>query len=436
MLQSLKSHFFKVEKAMATCLPPEVLAYVLPLRFRIARHYAGTGSFVGKGSRHKALRYFDQICRRKKYIAEVFERDREIRETGRHEVPIVSALSDETLRTLLAQHPSRLSDAARNLNKFGMFRIAAVFRAVLLLRSALDHIATGQNNGKREDAIVLEILGNDWCQCIIDKPGIMHDADRDRLIQAVGEAAEWTLDRKISVFIDDKSTKDEKPNLILKDQTVTIQGPSSRVSDLADVTTDAIAIVGYAGPESLVTPVETVDVSTYTVHQLRELKKSNRLDVLRDVRHAAVSVVLEDQARALLEEIESEYDLKRSEVRYESCGSRTNGGVRLFHYVMGAGAARVYVTNFDMFTNPSYPKGYFTNRPEELLERDADTFRVKRETMADNFSIHDPSHQYALYKVFRDHDEITYDRTLDDIISAPLGNYIDQLERQYGAVDR
>jgi len=102
MRQSLKSNFSHVERAVTKALPPEVMAYMLPIRFRHIHHYFPKEEIMDPESRQKAFRYFDRICARRKDIGEVFALDVEFRQSGR-EGALTSALSDGTLRSLLAQ---------------------------------------------------------------------------------------------------------------------------------------------------------------------------------------------------------------------------------------------------------------------------------------------------------------------------------------------
>jgi hypothetical protein len=230
--------------------------------------------------------------------------------------------------------------------------------------------------------------------------------------------------------MDDKAQSSQKREQPLREKSVRIQGPSNRPSNLSELETDATAVIGYAGPDSLVCPVAWIDISMYLTHKVLKLYESNRLDVLNDVGLAVVSIRAE-RYRAMCDAVISEYNAIYSNIRTKSCDSQTNGGVELFLWVIGAGASRVAITNFDMFTNPSYPSGYISFQAEEKLERDETTWRINKEAAVMDFFSHDPSQQYAIYKCFQPHDEISYDSVLDGIVSAPLSAYIEELEALY-----
>lgn len=425
MIQILKSFYGHVEKYMVIYLPPEVVAYLLPVRFRIAVRLSL------RGDKAKALRYINGVCRRRKDLAEVIERDMQFRQSDSTNGPLTADMSEDVLRGLLAQDPVRLGQSASNFSQLSRFRVAAVFRALLLLRSALDNIASGQDHGKQHDAILLEIAANDFCQAILEKPAVITGSTRETLLGQLRHASDWSLDRKISVFMDDKAQSSQQQEQPLREKSVRIQGPSNRSSDLSELETDATAVIGYAGPDSLVCPVARIDVSMYLTHKVLKLHQDNRLDVLNDVGLAVVSVRAE-KYRAMCDAVISEYNAIYSNIRTKSCDSQTNGGVELFLWVIGAGASRVAITNFDMFTNPSYPSGYISFQAEEKLERSETTWRINKDATVMDFFTHDPSQQYAIYKCFHPHDEISYDSVLDGIISAPLSAYIEELEALYG----
>lgn len=425
MIQRLKSLYLQIEKYAAASLPPEVVPYLLPVRFRIALMYANAGD------RMKSQRYIDSVCRRRPEIAEVFERDTYMSESGVSGTPLTADLTDAALRALLEQEPRQLAEGTRNLYLLGRVRVAAVFRALLLLRMAMDNIACGQDHGQRHDGLLLEVSANDFCAAITEKLAAIKAPVRERLLEQLKQTSQWDLDRKISVFIDKKAPEQGSQESPVRGKTVMIQGPSNRPSDLADHTADATAVVGYYGPGSLVRPIERVDVSMYLTHKLRKLNNDDQLDIMNDVRLPVVSL-REDKSRALCDTVVAKYNATYSNVRIENCRSLLNGGVELFLWVLGAGPSSVVITNFDMFTNTSYPSGYIAYRPEERLHRDESSWQMREGEAVLAFVSHDPSQQYAVYRCFRQHDEIKYDSVLDGIISNPFSAHIEELEALYG----
>lgn len=431
MINVLKSKFWAIEKILTKHLPPEAIVYLLPLRFRIARYYFDPRNSSCKDGRQKALRYLELAGSRRKDTAEVFELDRQARQSIASGTPLTTEMSVDVLRTLLAQKPSELTSNARCFREFGRFRVAAVFRALLLLRSVLDNIALRQDYGKRHDAILLEIIANDFCQAVIEKPGVIQGPVSKTLGLQLKHASEWSLDRKISIFVDADTSVKQRQALPLQGSTVKIQGPSNRTSNLSDLDTDTAAVVGYSGPDSLVCPVERVDVSMYSHHTVRKLRENSRADVVKDVQFPVICTI-GSKNRPEFNFMVSEYGAVYSNIRNESFGSFFNTGVDLFLWVLAAGASRVVVTNFDMFVNQAYPSGYIAKSSEDMLERDAETFRVKREMIGGEFDMHDPSHQYSIYKCFKHHNEIQYDSVLDGIVFNPLSDYINEIEDLYG----
>lgn len=425
MIHILKPFYDYVEKYITIYLPPEAVAYLLPVRFRIAVQLSL------RGDKAKALRYINGVCRRRKDLAEVFERDMNFRQSDSSNAPLTAEMPEDILRELLAQDPVRLEESAKNFSQLSRFRVAAVFRALLLLRAALDNITSGQDDGKQHDAILLEIAANDFCQAILEKPAVIRGSVRKTLLGQLRHASDWSLNRKISVFMDDKAQSSQQQEQPLREKSVRIQGPSNRPSDLSELETDTTAVIGYAGPDSLVCPVARIDVSIYLTHKVLKLYESGRLHVLNDVGLAVVSIRSEGY-RAMFDAVISDYNAIYSNIRTESCNSHTNGGVELFLWVIGAGASCVAITNFDMFTNPSYPSGYISFQSEEKLERSETTWRINKEAAVMDFFTHDPSQQYSIYKCFHPHDEISYDSVLDSIVSAPLSAYIEELEALYG----
>ena len=425
MMGTYRFLYSKLEKHAATHLSPEVVAHLLPVRFRIAFFYASSGD------RTKAQRYINSVCRRKPEIAEMFEHDKNMNASRTLGTPLTAELTDAAIKALLDQETRRLAESTRNLHLLGRVRIAAVFRALLLLRKAMDNIATGRDHGKGHDSILLEIVANDFCQAIMEKPAAIKAPIRERLLEQLGQTSQWDLERKVSVFIDENAPAGRSQDPPLRGKTVMIQGPSNRPSDLEGLAADATAVVGYYGAESLVRSVERVDVSLYPTHKVRKLNNDGRLDIMKDVPLVLLSL-REEKNRALCDSVVANYNAQYSNIRLKSCNSTINGGVELFLWVLSADPSCVIITNFDMFTNPSYPSGYIANRPEDRLERDESSWQMKQGEAAIAFVNHDPSQQYSVYKCFHEHDAIRYDSVLDNIISNPLSAHIEELEALYG----
>lgn len=427
MIKKLKTVYIeRVEKPISQHFPAWAVVLLLPIRFNIPLN------MTVKGDPEKAVRYIDLVCRRRKDISAVLELDKQCRGLGKSGLHICETLSDKALEALLAEKPAQLSSLAKSLSSLGRFRVAAVLRAILLLRLAMDNNASGKGAGQRYDTTLLEISVNDFCRVIIDRTTVVEDDVMKQVRHQVREVSTWPLDRKISTFIDKNAKTDLDRAAHLRGKSVKIQGPSSRPSDLDDLSADFTAVVGYAGEESLVRPVKRIDLSMYLPHKIRQLDGKGRLEVLQDVGLFVISRRPNEDGAELCDAVLETYDGVYSSIRAANCHSIFNGGVEFFLWMIAAGASKIGITNFDMFTNPVYPSGYVANRPERMLERDEGTWRMKAEVVTGTFTSHDPSQQFSIYKIFADCDGIKYDQVLRDIVSKPLSSYIEKLESLYG----
>lgn len=418
---------FYAEKLATMILPAHALTYVLPFRFRFAVR------IHERGSHAKMVRYLKLATERREDLRELFRLGLQSPDLNGADKPLTEHLSDDALKRLLSWKPEALLGAIKDMSDIGLLRVAAVFRAIVLLRSTLDYFASENGHRKSFEAMILEIIESDVCKAIIDRPEVIK-ANRDILLSEIQDARKWSFERKMSVFVGESvyaTYQNERP---LRDKSIKIQGPSNRASDVSNVDTDLIGVVGYSGPGSLVAPVKQVDVSIYFLHKLRTLQQEGRLDILDDVGLAVFPHRLRDVAEVA--EAASNYNCVFSNIQGETGNSRFNAGVHLFLWVLAAGASRVVVTNFDMFINANYPKGYIAFGSKNRSAGREDSWQLDTGARMTGFATHNPSQQYAIYKCFRGYDNVKYDSFLDEIVSHPLSAYLTELERLYRIVDR